>query len=105
MLKEATTQFDFEQRVSISRDYQGSRRKKKSKKSSKKPSKRHHGRQDDEESIVSGISGARHDPVSATVSVVCVCVCVCFILLVKCLHGFVCLTGFNYFYTLQFRMV
>ncbi len=67
MLKESTTQFDFEQRVSISRDYQGSRRKKKSKKASKKSSKRH-GRQEDEESVISGMSGARHDPMSAAVS-------------------------------------
>ncbi len=50
LVKESSSQFDFEQRVSISRDYQGSRRKKRSKKVSKK-SKRP-GRQDDEESVM-----------------------------------------------------
>ncbi|XP_064384096.1 uncharacterized protein LOC135333103 [Halichondria panicea] len=54
LVKESSSQFDFEQRVSISRDYQGSRRKKRSKKVSKK-SKRP-GRQDDEE-IVNDIRG------------------------------------------------
>ncbi len=66
LVKESSSQFDFEQRVSISRDYQGSRRKKRSKKVSKK-SKRP-GRQDDEESVMSGMSGVRHEPMSATVS-------------------------------------
>ena len=69
LVKESSSQFDFEQRVSISRDYQGSRRKKRSKKVSKK-SKRP-GRQDDEESVMSGMSGARPEPMSATVGLGC----------------------------------
>ncbi|XP_064385497.1 catenin delta-1-like isoform X2 [Halichondria panicea] len=68
LVKESSSQFDFEQRVSISRDYQGSRRKKRSKKVSKK-SKRP-GRQDDEESVMSGMSGVRHEPMSATSSMI-----------------------------------
>lgn len=67
MVKESSNQFDFEQRVSISRDYLGSRRKKRSKKMSKK-SKKHQTPQDDTESVVSGTSGLRQEPISAAVS-------------------------------------
>ena len=71
MAKETSSQFDFEQRVTLSRDYQGSRRKKRSKKASKK-SKQRGGSHDDSESVVSGMSGAlRHDGTSATVSTCC----------------------------------
>ena len=71
MVKENSNQFDFEQRISISRDYQGSRRKKRNKKSGSKKSKGRSFR-DEEESIAMG--GARLEEVSATVSVFnCTC--------------------------------
>lgn len=60
MVKENSNQFDFEQRISISRDYQGSRRKK-----AKKGSKKSKGRPNGEEDR--GVGGPKLKEISATV--------------------------------------